>query len=136
MKKNLAISYSTVFGCNILWGLLGAYWDLLSGTDPFYILAHRIAWSALFTLILLLAGGKGREIKEAFHNRAAMLRCAACGLLITVNWGMYIYAISSGHTLDSSLGYFIQPVVVVLIGILFFREKLRKLEIVTVLFAV
>ncbi len=135
MKKNLIISYSTVFGCNILWGVLGAFWDLLSGTDPFYILAHRIAWSALFSLLLLLAMGKGREIKEALCCRAAVLRCACCGLLITVNWGTYIYAVSSGRTLDTSLGYFIQPIIVVLMGILFFHEKLRKLEKVTVLFA-
>ncbi len=135
MKKNLIVSYSTVFGCNILWGVLGAFWDLLSGVDPFYILSHRIVWSAVFSLILLLAAGKGQEIKEAFRNRAAMLRCACCGFFITVNWGMYIYAVTSDHTLDSSLGYFIQPIVVVLIGILFFREKLHKLEKVTIFFA-
>ena len=135
MKKDQLFSYSTVIGCNILWGVLGAYWSLLAGVDSFYILAHRIVWSALFSLILLLAAGKGREIKEALRNRSAMARCACCGLLITVNWGTYIYAVSSAHTLDSSLGYFIQPITVVLIGILFFREKLRKLEKITVLFA-
>ena len=135
MKKNLIASYSAVWGCNILWGVLGAFWDLLSGTDPFYILAHRIVWAALFSLILLLLAGKGREIKDALHCRDTLLRCACCGFFITVNWGMYIYAVTSGHTLDSSLGYFMQPVVVVLIGILFFHEKLRKLEKVTVFFA-
>ena len=87
MKKNLIVSYSTVFGCNILWGVLGAFWDLLSGVDPFYILSHRIVWSAVFSLILLLAAGKGQEIKEAFRNRADLLRCVCCGLLITVDSG-------------------------------------------------
>ena len=135
MKKNLTVSYSTVIGCNVLWGVLGAFWDLLSGVDPFYILAHRIVWSVLFTLLLLLAAGKGHEIKAVFRNRSALARCALCGLLITVNWGTYIYAVSSGRTLDSSLGYFIQPITVVIIGVLFFREKLRKLEKITVLFA-
>ena len=54
MKKDPLFSYSTVIGCNILWGVLGAYWSLLAGVDSFYILAHRIVWSALFSLILLL----------------------------------------------------------------------------------
>ena len=101
MKKNLIVSYSTVFGCNILWGMLGAFWDLLSGTDHFYILAHRIVWAAVFSLILLVLCGKGQEIKAAFRCRNTLARCACCGFFITVNWGTYIYAVSSGHTLDS-----------------------------------
>ncbi len=135
MKKEQFFSYSAVISCNILWGVLGVFWGLLAEVDSFYVLAQRIVWSAVFSLALLLAAGKGREILDALKNRSIMLRCACCGLLITVNWGTYIYAVSVGRTLDTSLGYFIQPVVVMLIGILLFREKLRKLETVTVIFA-
>lgn len=135
MRKDQIFSYSTVIGCNVLWGILGIFWDLLSGVSSFYVLAQRICWSALFSFLFLLATGKGDEIHRAMKNKKTLLLCACSGVLITVNWGSYIYAVGAGHTLDTSLGYFIEPMLVVIIGIVFFKEKLRKLETVTILFA-
>ena len=111
----------------IVWGLLPLYWKLLSAIDPLHILAFRILLSLLFVGIILLAGRKYawlsvlREPKKA----AALILTA---LLISFNWGLYIWAVNSGRTIEASLGYYINPLISVLLGLLFFRERLRPLQ--------
>ena len=79
---------------------------------------------------------KNREIYDIFHSAKQLGMCFLCGILVTVNWGVYIYAVNTGHVLDASLGYFIEPVFVGLIGVLAFREKPSRLEWITFGFAV
>ena len=83
-----------------------------------------------------MAPRQWREVVEAFRSRQTMLNCLLCGILITLNWGVYIYAVNSGHVLQASLGYFIEPVVVALIGVIAFREKPTVAETITFLCAV
>ena len=73
--------------------------------------------------LYLLFTRRGREVAAAFRDRKTMVNCLLCGVLITLNWGMYIYAVNSGHVLQASMGYFIEPVAVGLIGVLAFREN-------------
>ena len=125
----------TVSVAYIMWGILTIFWNLLSGVNPVYILAHRIIWSAVFMGLYALLRHRGDEIRRIFQNKKMFGRCFLCGILITINWGVYIYAVNSGHVLDASMGYFIEPVVVALVGIVAFRERPSKLEWVTFAFA-
>mgnify|MGYP005954166979 CR=1 FL=1 len=123
MEKKRTMGLVTVTGSYVLWGLLPVFWSLLSGVNSVYILAQRILWSMVFMgLFLLVTRGWG-EILAALKNRRILGLSLICGVLITLNWGVYIYAVNSGHVLDASMGYFIEPVLVAVVGLLVFREK-------------
>ena len=120
-KKTLGLA--TVLGSYILWGLLPGFWTLLAPVNAVYILAQRIVWSLVFMALFMLCTRRLGEIAAAFRDRKVLWRSVLCGVLITLNWGTYIFAVNSGHVLDASMGYFIEPVLVALIGVAFFREK-------------
>ena len=135
-QQNKTLGLATVLGSFILWGLLPGFWSFLARVNSVYILAQRIIWSLVFmALYLLVTRGMG-EIAAVFRDRRLMGRCFLCGCLITLNWGLYIYAVNSGHVLDASMGYFIEPVLVALIGVIAFRERPSLGERLTLLCAV
>jgi chloramphenicol-sensitive protein RarD len=107
----------------VMWGLFPLYWPLLKPAGPLEILAHRIIWSLVAVVVMLAARRHWGWIKTFSPKRVALLALAA--LIITVNWGTYIYAVNNGHTIEAALGYFINPLVSVLLGVLLFRERLR-----------
>ncbi len=117
-----------VLGCYILWGLLPVFWKLLSGVNSVYVLAQRIVFSFLFCLAAALIKKHGGELKKIIHNKDERRRFFMCGLLISSNWGVYIYAVATNRILESSLAYYINPLCSVLIGAVFFREKLSALQ--------
>lgn len=119
----------------VMWGLLTIFWNLLSEVDSVYILSQRIIWSMVFMGIYMLILGQWGEIKAVFKNRKDLLICFVCGVLVTINWGVYIYAVNSSHVLDASLGYFIEPVMVGAIGLIAFKEKPSALEKITYILA-
>ena len=135
-KQRRTFGTITVFLTYVLWGVLGIYWGLLSGVNPVYILANRIIWSAVFMGLYSLIRHRGGEIRRILTGKKALSKCFLCGVLITINWGVYIYAVNSGHMLDASLGYFIEPVLVGLIGVLAFKERPTRLEWTTFVLAV
>lgn len=120
----------------ICWGTLTIFWNLLSEVNSMYILAQRIIWSMVFMLIYMALTGKLKEILPVLKCGKTMRICFASGILVTINWGVYIYAVNSGHVLDASLGYFIEPILVSAIGMLIFKEKLSKMEKVTFAFSI
>jgi len=120
-KRTLGLA--TVLASYILWGLLPGFWTLLAPVNSVYILAQRIVWSLVFMALFMLCTRRLGEIAAAFRDRKVLRRSVLCGVLITLNWGTYIFAVNSGHVLDASMGYFIEPVLVALIGVVFFREK-------------
>ncbi|MCD8075349.1 MAG: EamA family transporter RarD [Lachnospiraceae bacterium] len=120
----------------VCWGVLTIFWNLLGEVNSVYVLSQRIIWSMVFMGIFMACTGKWHEIAPIFRNRKQLITCFVCGVLITINWGVYIFAVSSGHVLDASLGYFIEPVLVGAIGLLVFRERPSKMELTTYLFAV
>lgn len=136
MNKKSTVGTLTVLGAYVCWGFLTIFWNLLSGVNPVYILAHRIVWSMVFMGLLIPFSGHKNELITAFKSKKTLATCLLSGALVTVNWGVYIYAVNSGHVLDASMGYFIEPVLVSLIGMFFFKEKPGKLEKVTFMFAV
>jgi chloramphenicol-sensitive protein RarD len=107
----------------VMWGLFPLYWPLLKPAGSIEILAHRIIWSLVVVGVILAAHRHWRWITRVSPGRLGLLAGAA--VLITVNWGTYIYAVNSGHTIEAALGYFINPLVSVLLGVVVLRERLR-----------
>lgn len=118
--------------CYVMWGLLPLYWKLLSGADSGEILAHRIAWSFVFMIILLLALGKWKDfltdICMLARNRGKAFLLLTASLLISFNWLLYIWAVNNNHIVDTSLGYYINPLLSVLLGVVYFRERLTGIK--------
>ena len=125
----------TVTGSYVLWGMLAIFWSFLGRVNSVYVLAQRIIWSLVFMGLYLLVTRRWGEVKRALCDRQTMVNCLLCGVLITLNWGVYIYSVNSGHVLQASMGYFIEPVMVALLGVIAFREKPSLAEKLTFLCA-
>ncbi len=130
MKKGQS-GFIAVLACYICWGMLSMFWSLLSAVDSLYILAQRIFWSMIFMGIFLGVTGRINEVLDVLRDKDKLRLCFISGVLVTINWGVYILAVSNGHVLDASMGYFIEPIIVGIIGVLAFKEKLSKFEIMT-----
>lgn len=112
----------------VLWGAFPLYWPLLQPAGAVEILAHRIWWSAITMVLVVLAWRRTRRLKALFTNRRAMVLLSVAALVITVNWGTYIWGVNNGRVVEASLGYFINPLVTVLMGVLILGERLRPLQ--------
>jgi len=126
--KERNIGLLSTLACYILWGLLPLYWHILEDLNPIFILCNRIIWSAVFTIGILLITKKFSEVKAVFRDKTKMRYMIPAAISITINWGVYIWAVNSGHILDSSLGYYMNPLVVFAIGIALFRETSGVLD--------
>src|SRR3954453_2444932 len=115
-----------VFGLSayLLWGLFPLYWPLLEPAAPVEILAHRIAWSLVFVAALLAFTAGFGWLRALGRRRAALLALAA--VLVTINWGTYIYGVNSEHVVETSLGYFINPLVTVALAVTVLGERLTR----------
>ena len=121
------------FAAYIMWGFFPAFFPLLEPAAPVEILAHRFIWTLVFVLLLLLALRRIKLLREITPRE--WIRVAVASLLISVNWGLYIYAVNSGHVADAALGYFINPLVSVVLGVLLLRESLRPMQKLSVAIA-
>jgi len=124
--RNLKIGALGAFAAYALWGLFPLYWKRLSGVESLQILCHRIVWAAAFTIAALLVTRQLGSLRLLWRDRRRVLYAVAASALITINWGTYIWAVNSGHVTESSLGYYINPLVSVALGAIFFRERLDK----------
>ncbi|WP_084530986.1 EamA family transporter RarD [Nocardia miyunensis] len=117
-------SGGAVFGAAayILWGSFPAFFGLLEFTNPVEILVERILWTLVLVLIVLLVAGRIRELLDI--DRRTWQLAAVAAAAIAINWGVYVYGVTSGHVVECALGYFINPLVTVLFGVLLFRERL------------
>lgn len=113
-----------------LWGLFPLFWPLLEPAGAVEILAHRMVWSLLFVVALLVVRRRLSGVLRL--SRRQYLLLAAAAVVITVNWGVYIWGVNSGHVVETSLGYFINPLFTVLLGVVVLRERLRRLQWVAV----
>ncbi len=126
--KERNIGILSTAACYVLWGLLPLYWHLLDEVDAFVILANRIVWSAVFTVVLLLALKRFGDVKAVLRDKTKMRFVVPAAIMITINWGLYIWAVNAGHLLDASLGYYLNPLMVFAVGMLLFREKCGTLD--------
>jgi chloramphenicol-sensitive protein RarD len=121
-----------VFGLSayLLWGLFPLFFPLLEPAGPVEILAHRIVWSLIAVAVVLAVGRNWQSFRAVFRDRRRALLLVTAALLIGLNWGTFIYAVNSHHVIESSLGYFITPLVSAAFGVLVFRERLRSRQMV------
>jgi chloramphenicol-sensitive protein RarD len=117
------------------WGLIPVYWKLLSNIPASEILAHRFVWTTAFLGALLSWQQRWPEVREATRSRRALRYCFASGLAISVNWLFFIWAVNVGRVIETSLGYFMTPLVNVLFGAIFLRERLTRWQFASVLLA-
>lgn len=111
-------------GAYLLWGLFPAFFPLLEPASPVEIIAHRLVWSAVIMAAVITARRGWSEVRAIGARTWAWL--AVSGLLISGNWLLYVVAVNSGHVAEAALGYFINPLVAVLLGVLVLREGLRR----------
>jgi chloramphenicol-sensitive protein RarD len=109
-----------------LWGLFPLYWPLLEPAGAIEILAHRIVWSLVTMSLLVVVVGRTRTFRLVVGNRRVARLLALAAALITVNWATYIWGVNNGHVVETALGYFINPLVTVLMGVVILGERLRR----------
>ncbi len=117
------------------WGVVPIYWKLLGGISPVEILAYRAVFGLAAFVVLVAATGELPAVRAAVRDRRLLATLAGSALLLAVNWGLFIYATLGGHLLQASLGYFINPLVSVALGVVFLRERLRRLQLVAIALA-
>ena len=123
-------------GAYTLWGLFPIYWRLLENDPAIEILAHRMVWSLVFVAGILTIQREWGWLRHAMHNRRTMLIYTLAAVLLSLNWYTYIWAVNAGFVVEASLGYFINPLVNFLLGVIFFREKLRRGQVAAVVLAI
>jgi chloramphenicol-sensitive protein RarD len=119
-------------GAYVLWGVLPIYWKQLQHVPALEILGNRMVWSLALCVLLLTLRQKWAWLPRALQSRQTMLILLGAAALLTVNWGTYIWAVNAGFIIETSLGYFINPLMSVLIGVLILREELRPWQWVAV----
>lgn len=119
-----------IFGATAytLWGTFPLYWTLLEPGGAIEILAHRIVWSVLTMAVILVLARRVRHVRALLRDRRRLLLIACAAVVISVNWGGYIWGVNNGRVVETSLGYFINPLVTVLMGVLVLGERLRRLQ--------
>ena len=117
-----------------LWGLFPAFFPLLKPAGAFEVLAHRIVWSFLSMAVVIVAVRRVGALKAITARVWLLLACASA--LIAINWVVYVYAVNNGHVVDAALGYFINPLVSVSLGMLIFRERLNRAQLLALAIAV
>lgn len=119
----------------ILWGFFPVYWKLLQNVSALEILGNRMTWSLIFLLGVLAYRQHWSWIRPALQNRKILLTFAITAILLSINWGTYIWAVNAGFIVETSLGYFINPLVNVLLGVVLLKEKLRPGQLIAVIIA-
>jgi chloramphenicol-sensitive protein RarD len=112
----------------IMWGIFPLYFPLLKPAGAVEILAHRVVWSVLTMLLLVVAVRRRRQLRALVVDRRTRAILTLAALVIAVNWGTYIWGVNNGHVVETSLGYFINPLVTVLMGVFILGERLRRLQ--------
>ncbi len=115
-------------GAYALWGILPIYFKAIAEVGPVDIVAHRVIWSVPFLAVLIALFGGFGDVRAAFRSRRTLAFLSVTAVLIAVNWLLYVYAVTSGHILASSLGYYLNPLINVLMGRALLSERLSRLQ--------
>ena len=120
----------------LLWGLFPLYWPLLAPAGAVEILAHRMIWSLVIMAVVVVVAKRLPQLSAILRDRRVFGLLAVAAVAVTVNWGSYIWGVNHGRTVEASLGYFVNPLVTMLLGVIFLRERLRRMQWVAVGIAV
>ncbi|MEY4888664.1 MAG: hypothetical protein RL237_727 [Actinomycetota bacterium] len=132
-RNGSGIAYGA--GAYVIWGLLPLYWRALDRASAFEVVAHRAIWSLLACAVLLAYQKQLRATFNLIRNGRSFALLALTSLLLSLNWGIYIWAVSVDRVVEAALGYYITPLVAVSFGVLVLKEKLRRLQIIAVALA-
>ena len=118
----------TALGAFGIWGFLPLYWKALNDVPAMEIMTHRMIWSMLFIALLLFLRRNWKTLRQAMRSPANLWNALACALLLAVNWLTYIWGVNNGYIIETSLGYYINPLMNVLLGVLVLQERLRPIQ--------
>ncbi|GAB4503111.1 MAG: EamA family transporter RarD [Anaerolineales bacterium] len=123
MKKGLLYA----FGAYGLWGLFPLYWKFVQHVPALQVIGHRIGWSFVLLALIVLMTGQVRQLRSCLTRRVLVVYFAT-GLLLSLNWLIYVWGVNAGYIVETSLGYFINPLLSVMLGVIFLRERLRAMQ--------
>jgi len=129
------LNYLQAVAAYILWGVFPLYWKLLKSVNSFEIICHRIVWSLATLLLLVTVGRQWSQIQSVLRDRKRLGMCFIAAVLISVNWLVFIWAVQNNYVVETSLGYFINPMLNVVLGVLIFRERLHPVQWLAVVIA-
>ncbi len=124
-----------VLGCYLLWGFFPLYFHLLSAAGSVEIIGHRIVWTLVTCLLLGMVLHGWPRLRATVRRPRLLVALGAAGLLVSVNWLIYVYGVNTGRTADAALGYFINPLVTVALAAVFLGERLRRAQVVAIVLA-
>ncbi|WP_400163123.1 EamA family transporter RarD [Brevibacillus sp. TJ4] len=110
----------------LAWGLLPLYWNLFQSMGALEILAHRIVWSFVFVAVILTISRRWRQLRSSLPDIKSKIAMLVCSLTISANWLIFIWAVTNGKVMETSLGYYMNPLISVFFGVLFLKERLSK----------
>ncbi len=119
----------------LMWGFLPLYWKILKAVPAFEILMHRIFWSFVFMLLIFFYRGRWAGLKAVLKKRRKVAAIIAAAVLVSLNWGIYIWAVNADHVVDASLGYYINPLLSVVLGMVVLKERLNFWQVVSLMLA-
>ena len=125
MQHEKSIGIATAIAAYTLWGFLPVYWKVLGDVPALEVLSHRIIWSLVFVALIIAWGRQWDKIRPIIAEPHQVRLIILAAVMIALNWGLFIWAVQSNHLLDSSLGYYINPLIAVLLGVVVFKEKLN-----------
>jgi len=131
-QSAIALSISVYF----IWGALTLYWKELHGFDPFELIGWRITSSVVVLTVVMLGTRRLVPLLRSLRNPQLLLRIALASVLLTINWATYVWAVVNDHVIETALGYFIAPILTIVVGVFVLHEKLRGIQRVAVTFAV
>jgi len=122
-------------GAYILWGFFPIYWKLLHHVSAMQVIGHRISWSFIVLIAFIFVTKQWKDFRRAAFNARTMWIYAIAGVLLSINWLIYVWGVNAGFIVETSLGYFINPLFSVLLGVLFLHERLRPSQWIPVIIA-
>jgi len=116
----------------VLWGMFPLYWPLLEPANPLEIVSHRAVWTLVFCVIVLAITHALKSTLATFKRPKVAIKLFLASILISINWLVYIWATNNGHVVEASLGYYINPLIIIAFGVILLKEKMRQLQWVAV----
>ncbi len=129
-KHKLGLFYGV--GAYVLWGLFPLYWPLLQPANPLEIVSHRAVWTMVFCIVVLAVTHALKSTLATFKRPKVAAKLFTTTILISINWLVYVWATNNGHVVEASLGYYINPLIIIAFGVILLKEKMRSLQWVAV----
>ncbi len=126
--RGKGIGYLQAIAAYTLWGIFPMYWRLMPEVNSFEVICHRIVWSLLTLIVCISAMQQWSSLRELLRQRKRLALCLLAALLISINWLVFIWAVQNKFVIESSLGYFINPLLTVVLAVVFFKERISGLQ--------